>query len=68
MEKPMIKFRYENLRNESHVQYHSEFEDVAVRLNPDGLVFNELYDTVRLAELDLLQAFCRHGKCHCTKV
>jgi hypothetical protein len=31
MEKPMIKLRYEMLRNEAHVQYHSEFQDVAVR-------------------------------------
>jgi hypothetical protein len=53
----MIRFDYHALRNEAHAQYHSEFQDVSLRLNPDSLVSNPLYqayDTARQAELNLL--------------
>ncbi|MDR0872200.1 MAG: DUF6261 family protein [Prevotellaceae bacterium] len=49
MNKTMIRFDYAQLRNETHVEYHSEFIAAATKFNPDNLIFNPVYKTYTAA-------------------
>lgn len=40
----IIRFRYENLRNETHVELHTTFNALVTRFNPETLGIARLYD------------------------